>query len=266
MDLIGLSGLITPSLSEMAFVAGELAREGFTQPLLIGGATTSRAHTAVRIAPAYPSPVVHVQDASRAVAVASSLLSDGLRPAFVAEARAAQERLRKEHADKDAAALRPARRGAPARRTARVARPAAQAHLPRRARVPAYPLEELVPRIDWTPFFQAWELKGIYPAILDDPTTGAAARELMADAQALLDDIVRNRRLEARAVLGFFPASRQGERRHRALRRREPAGGPRGDPHPPPADDQGRRPGQPRAGRLRGAGGGGRPTTSGSSR
>jgi 5-methyltetrahydrofolate--homocysteine methyltransferase len=97
VDLIGLSGLITPSLSEMAFVASELAREGFTQPLLIGGATTSRAHTAVRIAPAYGEPVVHVQDASRAVAVASSLLSDGLRPAFVAEARAAQERLRKEH-------------------------------------------------------------------------------------------------------------------------------------------------------------------------
>ncbi|HMU62859.1 MAG TPA: vitamin B12 dependent-methionine synthase activation domain-containing protein, partial [Gemmatimonadales bacterium] len=211
VDLIGLSGLITPSLSEMAFVAGELAREGFTQPVLIGGATTSRAHTAVRIAPAYAEPVVHVQDASRAVAVASSLLSDGSRPAFVAETRAAQEALRKDHAAKDATPLRTL---ADARR--RAARLEWPAPPPRPTflglrEFSGYPLEELVSRIDWTPFFQAWELKGFYPAILDDPVTGAAARELMADAERLLQDIVTNRRLEARAVLGFFPASRLGE-------------------------------------------------------
>jgi 5-methyltetrahydrofolate--homocysteine methyltransferase len=208
VDLIGLSGLITPSLSEMAFVAGELAREGFTQPVLIGGATTSRAHTAVRIAPAYPEAVVHVQDASRAVAVASSLLSDSLRPAFVAEARAAQEVLRKEYAARDAT---------PLRTLAEARKRAVHLDWPEPPPRPTflglreftnYPLEELVPRIDWTPFFQAWELKGFYPAILDDPNTGAAARELMADAEKLLQDIVAHRRLEARAVLGFFPAAR----------------------------------------------------------
>jgi 5-methyltetrahydrofolate--homocysteine methyltransferase len=211
VDLIGLSGLITPSLSEMAFVASELAREGFSQPLLIGGATTSRAHTAVRIAPAYPEAVIHVQDASRAVAVASSLLSDGLRPAFVAEARAAQEALRRAHAAKDATPLRSLTEAR--QRAVRLewpAPPPRPSFLGVRAFV-AYPLEELVPRIDWTPFFQAWELKGFYPAILEDPTTGAAARELMADGEKLLQDIVSRRRLEARAVLGFFPAARQGD-------------------------------------------------------
>ena len=211
VDLIGLSGLITPSLSEMAFVASELAREGFSQPLLIGGATTSRAHTAVRIAPAYPEAVIHVQDASRAVAVASSLLSDGLRPAFVAEARAAQEALRRAHAAKDATPLRSLTEAR--QRAVRLewpTPPPRPSFLGVRAFV-AYPLEELVPRIDWTPFFQAWELKGFYPAILEDPTTGAAARELMADGETLLQDIVSRRRLEARAVLGFFPAARQGD-------------------------------------------------------
>ena len=211
VDLIGLSGLITPSLSEMAFVASELAREGFTQPLLIGGATTSRAHTAVRVAPAYPGAVVHVQDASRAVAVASSLLSDGQRDAFIAEARAGQEQLRKEHNARDAVVLRPIAEAR--RRAARLEWPAPP---PRPAflglrELTAYPLEELVPRIDWTPFFQAWELKGFYPDILEDPVTGPAARELLADAHAMLDDIVKHRRLEARAVLGFFPAARQGD-------------------------------------------------------
>jgi len=211
VDLIGLSGLITPSLSEMAFVAGELAREGFTQPLLIGGATTSRAHTAVKIAPNYPEPVVHVQDASRAVAVAGSLLSDGLRPAFVAETRAGQEKLRVEYASRDAAALRPlAEARQRAVRLAWPAPPPRPTFLGVRTLAP-YPLEELVDRIDWTPFFQAWELKGTYPAILEDPGVGPAARELFADARRLLEDIVRHRRLEARAVFGFFPASRQGD-------------------------------------------------------
>jgi 5-methyltetrahydrofolate--homocysteine methyltransferase len=208
VDLIGLSGLITPSLSEMAFLASELTREGLTQPLLIGGATTSRAHTAVRIAPAYTGPVVHVQDASRAVAVASSLLSDGLRPAFVAEARAAQEVLRKEHAARDAT---------PMRTLAEARERAVQLAWPTPPPRPSflglrefanYPLDELVSRIDWTPFFQAWELKGFYPAILEDPVTGAAARELLADAQRLLEEMVTKRQLEARAVLGFFPAAR----------------------------------------------------------
>ena len=254
VDLIGLSGLITPSLSEMAFVASELAREGFTQPLLIGGATTSRAHTAVRIAPAYPSPVVHVQDASRAVAVASSLLSDGQRDAFVAEARAGQERLRKEHGQKDAAALRPISEAR--RRAAALTWPAPP---PRPAflgirEFTGYPLEELVPRIDWTPFFQAWELEGLlsrHPRGSDDRGRGArVAGRCPRDAR---------RHREAPSARGAGRGrvlSRLAPRRRRycPLRRRVPPRGARRDAHPAPADGQGRRPTQPRARRLCGPG------------
>ena len=203
-DLIGLSGLITPSLEEMSFVAGELERERFTTPLLIGGATTSRAHTALRIAPKYSAPVVHINDASRAVPAASALLSDAQRPAYAREVAADYARIRKEREGEGARALTPI---AEARAHPL---PITPAPAPRPAWLGArafdWPLDDLVERIDWTPFFQAWEMKGSHPAILERPE----ARELFADARALLDRIVRERLLRARAVVGFFPAARTG--------------------------------------------------------
>ncbi len=213
VDLVGLSGLITPSLEEMTFVAGELEREGFEVPLLIGGATTSRAHTAVKIEPCYHGPTVHVLDASRAVGVAGSLLSDGLREKFVAGVRAEYLTVRTERADR-----RPPERRqslADARRNRLVLdwsgfTPPVPCFTGVRP-LDNYPLEELVDRIDWTPFFQTWELAGHYPAILDDPTVGEAARSLYRDARALLDRIVRQRLLRARGVLGFFPANSVGD-------------------------------------------------------
>jgi len=215
VDLIGLSGLITPSLEEMAFVASEMEREGWTIPLLIGGATTSKVHTAVKIAPNYGQPVVHVLDASRAVGVASSLLSDGLKDAFVAETAAEYEAVR-------------VARAARQQDVKRQSLAAARANKPRLSyeglTPPApsfegvrvfddFPLEELVPRIDWTPFFQTWELAGSYPAILQDPVVGEAARNLWKDAQAMLDRIVREKWLAARAVVGFFKANSDGAER-----------------------------------------------------
>ncbi|HEU4763115.1 MAG TPA: methionine synthase [Gemmatimonadales bacterium] len=210
-DLVGLSGLITPSLEEMCFVASEMEREGFTVPLLIGGATTSRAHTAVRIAPRYSGPVVHVADASRAVAVAGALLSPDRRDAYAAQVAEEYRGLREERAERDAGPKTPlaeARRQRIAVDWTRPVPPPAVRGV--RARVP-WPLDDLVERIDWTPFFQAWELRGRYPAILDDPAVGAAARDLHRDARALLDRIVRDRLLEARAVWGVFPARRLGD-------------------------------------------------------
>ncbi len=211
-DIIGLSGLITPSLEEMCVVAGELEREGFRVPLLIGGATTSRIHTAVKIAPCYSAPVIHVLDASRAVGVAGALQSDALRPELVEATRA------------EYAAIREARAGAEAERellplaAARANRlvPAFNGPAPEPTFLGVrafdnYPLAELVDRIDWSPFFETWELKGRYPAILDDPVVGRAATDLFRDARALLDRIVRERLLTARAVLGFFPAAAQGD-------------------------------------------------------
>jgi 5-methyltetrahydrofolate--homocysteine methyltransferase len=211
-DLIGLSGLITPSLDEMVHVAAELARQDLTVPLLIGGATTSRMHTAVRIAPQREAPVVHVADASRAVGVASALLSAERRPAFAAETRAAQARLREEFAGRRARTPLLSLAEARARRYADDG--AAPPVAPRRPGIhvfDAVPLGDLAERIDWTPFFQAWELAGRWPAILDDPTVGAQARTLHADAGVLLDTIVRERRLTARAVLGLFPAGAAGD-------------------------------------------------------
>ena len=212
-DAIGLSGLITPSLDEMIHVGREMTREGFTLPLLIGGATTSRMHTAVKIAPAYTGPVVHVLDASRSVGVVSRLFSDARRDAFIAETRAEQAKLREEHEGR--------RERAPALPLAEARARGASAdwgrNTPPAPRVPgitvfdAYPLADLVPWIDWTPFFQTWELKGRYPGILDDPTVGLEARRLLQDAQALLDRIVRERRLTAKAVVGLFPANREGD-------------------------------------------------------
>ncbi len=207
-DLIGLSGLITPSLDEMVHVASLMEADGMTTPLLIGGATTSRVHTAVKIEPAYSSPVVHVADASRAVAVAGSLLDRDGRQAYAARMRAEYEQVRKD---------REGRRGREARLTLADARanrqvvdwskaPPRPTFLGVRA-FTDYPLAELVERIDWTPFFATWELRGAYPAIFADPKVGTAARELHADALALLARIVDERLLTASAVVGFWPAN-----------------------------------------------------------
>jgi 5-methyltetrahydrofolate--homocysteine methyltransferase len=207
-DLVGLSGLITPSLEEMAHVAAELERAGFRIPLLIGGATTSRAHTAIRIAPEYSAPTVHVIDASRAVGVAGALLGT--------DASAYAERVRSEYA-----AVRAEREGRRAREE-RLSLPDARANRLRidwpagpTPPVPSFlgvrtfapwPLDDLVDHIDWTPFFAAWELRGHFPEILDDPRLGPSARTLHEDARRLLDRIVTEAVLEARAVVGFWPA------------------------------------------------------------
>jgi 5-methyltetrahydrofolate--homocysteine methyltransferase len=213
VDIIGLSGLITPSLEEMSFIAGELEREGFEVPLLIGGATTSRVHTAVKIEPHYHGPTVHVIDASRAVGVASSLLSDGQRTEYIAGVRAEYQAVRESRADRRAPERRLAIADARRNRLAldwSAVKPPAPCFTGVRA-LDDYPLEELVERIDWTPFFQTWELAGHYPAILQDPKVGPAAQGLFDDARALLDRIVRERLLRARGVLGFFPANSTGD-------------------------------------------------------
>ena len=213
-DIIGLSGLITPSLEEMAFVAREMKREAFEVPLLIGGATTSKVHTAVRIATEYEGDVVHVLDASRAVGVASALLSSEQRPAFSRKTRIEYEDIR---------VRRAARTDAQPKRTIDEARANrvkidwSAGPVPVR---PSYtgartlgdlPLRELVARIDWTPFFQTWEIAGHYPQVLDDPVSGKAARGLWSDAQVMLERIVREKWLTARAVVGFFPAAATGD-------------------------------------------------------
>jgi 5-methyltetrahydrofolate--homocysteine methyltransferase len=207
-DLIGLSGLITPSLEEMTFVASEMEREGFTTPLLIGGATTSRVHTAVKIEPAYSGPTVHVLDASRAVGVAGALLNPGQREAFSATVKHEYQQIRENRAERRE--QQPRQTIADARRHRlsidwQLVQPPAPSFMGRKV-LTAYPLEELVPLIDWTPFFQTWELAGHYPAILTDARVGPAATSLFADARKLLDRVVRENLLEARAVFGFFPA------------------------------------------------------------
>jgi 5-methyltetrahydrofolate--homocysteine methyltransferase len=207
-DLIGLSGLITPSLEEMVHVAKEMDREGFSVPLLIGGATTSRVHTAVKIAPAYRHPVVHVQDASRAVGVMGNLVSADLRTNFSDENRAEQQRAREKHQSRSVQAvlsLADARGKKPRMDWADYA-PPRPSFLGVKAFSPV-PLTEIVPYIDWTPFFHAWELRGIYPKIFEQENVGPRARELFDDGRALLDRIVQHNLLEARAVIGFFPAN-----------------------------------------------------------
>ena len=210
-DMIGLSGLITPSLDEMVHVAREMEREGFTIPLLIGGATTSRVHTAVKIAPHFKQPVVHVLDASRAVGVVSQLKSQKTRPAFQAENLQLQEKLRAAHkpAAQKLLTLEEARHRKPPIDWSQAA-PARPAFTGVRA-FPAVALGEIVPYIDWTPFFQAWELHGRYPKILDDAIVGTKARELLGDAQKLLAHIVDEKLLTANAVIGFFPANSVGD-------------------------------------------------------
>jgi 5-methyltetrahydrofolate--homocysteine methyltransferase len=207
-DLIGLSGLITPSLEEMVHVAKEMEREGFTVPLLIGGATTSRTHTAVKIAPAYPHPVVHVQDASRAVGVMGNLVSMDLRERYAEENRQEQERAREKHQSRKAQpllSLADARGKKPVYDWSAYT-PPRPSFLGTRVYNPV-PLGEIVPYIDWTPFFHAWELRGIYPKILEQEGIGPKAKELFDDGQKLLEQIVRHKILEARAVIGFFPAN-----------------------------------------------------------
>jgi 5-methyltetrahydrofolate--homocysteine methyltransferase len=210
-DAVGLSGLITPSLDEMVTVAKEMERRGLGLPLLIGGATTSRQHTAVRIAPAYGSETVHVLDASRVVGVVSDLLDGDRRERLDLENRADQERLRTLHAEKGKKPLLPLRE-------ARGRRTPIEWHADDLA-VPAFvgvrPAEEDVATlrayVDWTYFFHAWELKGRYPAILDDPVKGEVARDLFAAANELLDEIAETGSLTARGVYGFWPAHADGD-------------------------------------------------------
>ncbi len=212
-DIIGLSGLITPSLEEMAHVARELEREGFKLPLLIGGATTSRVHTAVKIAPHYSGPVIYVPDASRSVGVCTALRSAALHERYLAEVRADYDRVRSQHAAKQGqaplVALAQARANAfPTDWTAYT--PPTPRVLGRKA-FESYDLAELARYIDWTPFFQAWELTGRYPKILDDPVVGEAARNVFRDAQAMLERIVAERWLTANAVIGLYPANSVGD-------------------------------------------------------
>jgi 5-methyltetrahydrofolate--homocysteine methyltransferase len=211
-DLIGLSGLITPSLEEMSHVAREMQRQGFQVPLLIGGATTSRAHTALKIDPHYKAPTVWVKDASRAVGVAQSLISADLRAPFVAANDADYAEIRERHRQRDG------------KRLVSLEKARAQRfdggwndYVPPVPRQPgvhaldAYPLEELVACIDWTPFFNTWELAGKFPAILDDAVVGEQARELYRDAQAMLRRIVDEKWLTAKAVFGLWPAQSVGD-------------------------------------------------------
>jgi 5-methyltetrahydrofolate--homocysteine methyltransferase len=212
-DLIGLSGLITPSLEEMSHVAREMQKQGFQMPLLIGGATTSRAHTALKIDPHYQSPTVWVKDASRAVGVAQSLISPDLRGGFVAANDADYAEIRQRH-----------RQRGDGKRLVSLEKARAQRfdgrwdeYVPPAPKQPGlhvfgdYPLDELVAYIDWTPFFNTWELAGKYPAILADAVVGAQASELYRDAQAMLKRIVAEKWLTAKAVLGLWPAASVGD-------------------------------------------------------
>ncbi len=213
VDIIGLSGLITPSLEEMSFVAGEMEREGFTIPLLIGGATTSRVHTAVKIEPKYRGPTVHVIDASRAVGVAGNLRSESSRKDYVASVKAEYQDVRTQRGSRKAEERRQSIADARRNRLAidwTTITPPEPCFTGVRT-LKDYPLDELVPLIDWTPFFQTWELAGHYPAILNDPLTGPAARGLFQDAGVLLDRIVRKRLLRAQGVFGLFPANSVGD-------------------------------------------------------
>jgi 5-methyltetrahydrofolate--homocysteine methyltransferase len=211
-DIIGLSGLITPSLDEMVAVAGEMQRRGFTAPLLIGGATTSRQHTAVKIAPEYRGQTVYVSDASQVAGVVSRLLTPRTRPAFERENLAEQEALRQKYGGPKARRLRPI---ADARANAlhldwTSAAPPVPAFLGRNVLADA-PLDALMPFIDWTFFFAAWQVKGRFPAVLDHPDHGKVARELYDDGRRLLDEIVAGRLLTASGVYGFWPAAADGD-------------------------------------------------------
>jgi 5-methyltetrahydrofolate--homocysteine methyltransferase len=211
-DIIGLSGLITPSLDEMVHFAKEMEREKFTIPLLIGGATTSRIHAAVKVAPHYSGPAIHVLDASRSVTVCSTLMNKDTRDGYIQNIRQEYDKAREAHLNKRSDKRYKNIEEARANKF--------QINLEEVAPAPAftgtkvfedYPLEELVPYIDWTPFFHTWELKGSYPRILTDKLIGTEATKLFEDAQALLAQIVTGKRLKAKAVIGFWPANADGD-------------------------------------------------------
>jgi len=243
-DMVGLSGLITPSLEEMAHVAREMERLGFKLPLLIGGATTSRTHTAVKIEPNYSGPTVWVPDASRAVGVATTLSSPEQRDKYMAEVRADYVKVREQHARKTgqkSVSLAAARANAVKVDWAAY-RPAAPRE-PGVTPLQNYPLERLVPFIDWAPFFQAWDLAGKYPDILEDAVVGEAARTVFAEGKAMLDRVVKGRWLTASGVYGLWPANSVGDdieiyadtKRSRSLMTwhnlRQQAGKPQGNPN-----------------------------------
>jgi 5-methyltetrahydrofolate--homocysteine methyltransferase len=225
-DMIGLSGLITPSLDEMVHVAKEMQREGFALPLLIGGATTSAKHTAVRIAPAYKEVVIHVKDASRCVGVVEKLTNPKSKPQLDKDNRAFQEKERKAYAQRTERTLVPYEKALERRFTidwqtggpdtpvrpgqTRVSAPPKPAFLGQRV-LRDFPLAEIVPYIDWSPFFMTWEMKGKYPHILSDPVAGEAARDLFDRAKKLLDEIVQKKLLTAHAVYGLYPANSDGD-------------------------------------------------------
>jgi 5-methyltetrahydrofolate--homocysteine methyltransferase len=211
-DIIGLSGLITPSLHEMVHIASEMERLGMRIPLLVGGATTSEIHTAVKIAPAYSGPVLHVRDASRAAAVVGSLLNPATAPAFIAANAARQQTLRDEHERRHYQMVPLAE----ARANALKLLPSAFSLLPSPKHpgphvLRDYPLAELEPYIDWAPFFWAWEMKGAFPALLDDPARGAEAKKLFADAQAMLREITAKKQIKAHGVFAILPANSRGD-------------------------------------------------------
>jgi 5-methyltetrahydrofolate--homocysteine methyltransferase len=210
-DMIGLSGLITPSLDEMVTVAGEMQRLGLTTPLLIGGATTSKAHTALRIDPAYEGPVIHVLDASRAVGVASSLVSDTQREPLIATTAEDYDKLRKSRERSGQSELSTLEE---ARANAFPFDPSGQApppQYPGRHDIGEWPLADLRTSIDWTPFFRAWELAGNYPAILEDPVVGESATNLFNDAQKMLDQLVAERWVTPKATIGLWRCKRDGD-------------------------------------------------------
>jgi 5-methyltetrahydrofolate--homocysteine methyltransferase len=244
-DMVGLSGLITPSLEEMSHVASEMQRRGFKVPLLIGGATTSPAHTAVKIDPNYEGPVVYVKDASRAVGVCRQLVTPEMKPAYVAEVKADNVRRREQHAGKKVKgaqlSLAQARANRPPIDWANYSPP-----VPRFLGSKVFddvPLASITPYIDWMPFFNAWEFGGKFPEVLDDPVRGEAARSLYKDGQAMLATILREHWLTARAVVGFFPCNAVDEEievysdvtRSRVLHRlhhlRQQKAKPPGQPH-----------------------------------
>jgi len=212
-NLIGLSGLITPSLDEMVHVAKEMQRLGYTQPLLIGGATTSPAHTAVKIDPQYKGAVIYVKDASRSVGVCQQLVTKDTRDEYVANIKAEHERRREQHRNKSVKSPQLTLAEARAKKLKldwSAYSPPVPNFLGLRT-FESYPLAELVPYIDWMPFFNAWEFAGKFPDILRDPVVGEAASNLYADAQKMLKTLVDERWLQARAVVGFFPANTVGD-------------------------------------------------------
>ncbi len=213
VDVIGLSGLITPSLDEMVHVAKEMERLGFTVPLLIGGATTSRVHTAVKIDPHYNSTIIHVADASRAVPVVERLLNENTKAKTHSEQKAEYEKMRVAHAAAQKKEKYLTLEEARANRV-KIDWNTTEIRKPVKLGVTVledYPISELVPYIDWTPFFMTWRLRGAYPAILDDRTYGEEARKLFADAEAMLKEIVKDKSLKASAVFGLFPANAVGD-------------------------------------------------------